>query len=145
MRRLASLALAVLILVPSATLAGAPLKGVDVKLGRNPGGTVASRTTDDQGNFSFGVVPRGDYVITVAPPEGSAGAAAAAEVHVTGASSGAVSATLSLAAASARLAGSPPPAGLLFTSDGTTPIAGTVTAADAVPAPAIPTPHPASG
>jgi hypothetical protein len=32
------------ILVPTAGLAGAPLKSVDVKLGKNPGGSPAART-----------------------------------------------------------------------------------------------------
>ncbi len=47
-------------------LAGAPLKGVDVKLGKNPGGGMAARTvTDDKGNFSFGVVPKGSYSVII--------------------------------------------------------------------------------
>ncbi|TAM45840.1 MAG: carboxypeptidase regulatory-like domain-containing protein [Acidobacteria bacterium] len=45
---------------------GAPLKGVDVKLGKPPGGGAAARTTDDRGAFDFGVVPKGTYVLTVA-------------------------------------------------------------------------------
>ena len=46
--------------------AGAPLKGVDVKLGRNPGGGAAARTTTDgDGNFTFSVVPAGEYILTV--------------------------------------------------------------------------------
>lgn len=45
---------------------GAPLKGVDVKLGRNPGGGAAARTTTDaDGNFTFPVVPAGEYTLTV--------------------------------------------------------------------------------
>lgn len=45
---------------------GAPLKGVDVKLGKNPGGSPAARTTTDaDGNFSFPNVPAGDYILTL--------------------------------------------------------------------------------
>ena len=48
---------------------GAPLKGVDVKLGRNPGGNVNARTTtDNSGNYSFHGVPLGNYKIYVDIP-----------------------------------------------------------------------------
>src|ERR1043165_6848122 len=50
---------------PQATT-GAPLKGVDVKLGKNPGGSPAARTTTDgEGNFTFPVVPAGEYTLTL--------------------------------------------------------------------------------
>jgi hypothetical protein len=48
---------------------GAPLKGVDVKLGKNPGGSPAARTTTDQnGQYSFTNVPLGNYRIYVDIP-----------------------------------------------------------------------------
>ena len=48
---------------------GAPLKGVDVKLGKNPGGTPAARaTTDANGAFAFPEMPAGSYVLTLDLP-----------------------------------------------------------------------------
>lgn len=53
-------------------VAGAPLKGVDVKLGKNPGGSPAARTTTDgKGKFNLGVAPAGSYVLTLDFPEES--------------------------------------------------------------------------
>lgn len=52
-----------------ASTQGAPLKGVDVKLGRSPGGQVASRTVDSDGKFDFGVLPAGAYYLTFSLPE----------------------------------------------------------------------------
>jgi hypothetical protein len=49
----------------SAGSLGAPLKGVDVKLGKNPGGMYARTTTDIDGQFSFGVLPKGSYMLTI--------------------------------------------------------------------------------
>jgi len=48
---------------------GAPLKGVDVKLGKNPGGSPAARTTDSKGKFDFGVMPAGSYYLVFDLPE----------------------------------------------------------------------------
>jgi hypothetical protein len=39
---------------------GVPLTGVDIQLGKNPGGNVVARsTTDSEGNFALPVVPKG--------------------------------------------------------------------------------------
>src|ERR1051325_4322329 len=62
---------------------GAPLKGVDVKLGRNPGGQAAARTTtDEKGHFTLPVVPSGSYSLTISFPEaGTTDAATARAGH----------------------------------------------------------------
>jgi hypothetical protein len=54
---------------------GAPLKGVDVKLGKNPGGSAAARTftSDDDGKISFGTLQPGTYTLTVLPPKKTGG------------------------------------------------------------------------
>ena len=82
-RTLPTLAVMMLGLLPALSAAqtqmtrtsGAPLKGVDVKLGRYAGAQFAGSApvittkTDDQGHFSFPVLPRGQYVLTVSLPE----------------------------------------------------------------------------
>ena len=57
--RLTAIAGGSAIILTANALAGAPLKGVDIKLGKNPGGKPAARTTDSDGHFSFGVLPKG--------------------------------------------------------------------------------------
>jgi hypothetical protein len=75
--RLASFAAAAMVVVLSviglgvpaesrAGALGAPLEGVDMKLGKNPGGILAGMaTTDGAGNFDFGVLPKGSYSLTL--------------------------------------------------------------------------------
>jgi hypothetical protein len=65
-----TLAVVALLLAP-ALYAGAPLKGVDVKLGKNPGGSPAKRTTGADGKFDFGVLPAGSYSLTLSVPSSS--------------------------------------------------------------------------
>lgn len=55
----------VVALAATTAWAGAPLKGVDVKLGKNPGGKPAARTTNAEGNVDFGVLPAGSYYIVI--------------------------------------------------------------------------------
>jgi hypothetical protein len=71
-------AAATFILLAQFAIGGSPLKGVDVKLGKNPGGGCAARTTDAGGKADFGVWPKGNYTLNFAPADSSAAAAPAA-------------------------------------------------------------------
>lgn len=60
--------IALVILAPSASFAadGGPIPGLDVKLGKNPGGIVAHSTTNKLGEFAFDKpVVAGEYVLTI--------------------------------------------------------------------------------
>ncbi len=46
--------------------AGSPLKGIDVKLGKSPGGGCSARSSDASGNVNFGVWPKGSYTVSLA-------------------------------------------------------------------------------
>src|SRR5438067_1777668 len=61
---------------------GAPLKGVDVKLGKNPGGSPAARTTDKDGKIHLGVLPKGLYYLIVVVSEKDTEAAAADDIYL---------------------------------------------------------------
>src|ERR1700692_3587600 len=58
---------AIVLSVAALATTGDPLPDVDVSLDRKPGGLVKQVKTDAKGNFNFGVVSAGDYVITVNP------------------------------------------------------------------------------
>jgi hypothetical protein len=58
-------------LAAMAAYAGAPIRGADVKLGSNPGGIAAARTTNADGKINFGVLPAGSYYLIVSAPKGT--------------------------------------------------------------------------
>jgi hypothetical protein len=68
--RLLALAALLSLLSVQSALAGAPLKGIDVKLGKNPGGGAAARVTNADGIADFGVLPKGDYTLSFSPAPG---------------------------------------------------------------------------
>jgi hypothetical protein len=120
--RLLALAAALCLIGAQAAVAGAPLKGIDVKLGKNPGGMVAARVTDASGQAEFGVLPKGDYTLSVSPPAG----ASAIHVVVVGAPTGAIERDISLVASGRT-------APIAFQMTGTTPLTVTVSADSAPP------------
>jgi hypothetical protein len=67
-------AAATFIFLAQFAFAGAPLKGIDVKLGKNPGGGCAARTTDAGGKADFGVWPKGSYMLEFAPADSQSAA-----------------------------------------------------------------------
>ena len=105
--------------------AGAPLKGVDVKLGRNPGGGASARTTtDNSGHFGFPRQPAGSYTLSVTKPEAAGDAAMV--VTVRGAAGGSITRTSKGATASASKATSAVSLTIDLKSDGKTPLTGTI-------------------
>lgn len=61
------------VITASPALAGAPLKGVDVKLGKNPGGKPAARINASGPGYSVSTGTYGDSTFRVAPPASHAG------------------------------------------------------------------------
>jgi hypothetical protein len=64
-------AFATIVLLATAAHAGAPLKGIDVKLGKNPGGSPAARTTNSDGKLDLGILPAGSYYLIISAPKGT--------------------------------------------------------------------------
>jgi hypothetical protein len=114
------LALGLSILTFGAALAGAPLKGIDVKLGKNPGGGCANRATGADGTADFGVWPRGNYTISISPAPGQAGV----HLAIAGAAGGAIERDVDAASADRA-------APIGFSLDGAHPLRVVATAAAA--------------
>ena len=118
--------------------AGAPLKGIDVKLGKNPGGGCAARTTDAGGKADFGVWPKGNYTLEFAPaaandPAGQAKdrslvmpALMRARVVISGATGGKIERDVEAGAGASTERGAP----IQFSLDGTQRLVVVVSAAD---------------
>jgi hypothetical protein len=119
MRRTSLVAFFAALGIAAPALAGAPLKGVDVKLGKNPGGSPAARTTDAAGHADFGAVSAGDYTLTIAAPAGGA------HVRVTGLAGAVLERDVAGAANVARAAA------IALKASGTGDLVVTVTAPDA--------------
>jgi len=115
----------VLLMVVGSASAGAPLKGIDVKLGKNPGGTVASRVTDATGAFTFGVVAKGKYRLTFSFPKGAVPTSGFAEVTVKGAANGPLDAKIVMREPGAAATRATDISTIDFLSDGT-PVRGSV-------------------
>lgn len=114
------------VLLAVAAHAGAPLKGVDVKLGKEPGGGASARTTNAGGKIDLGVLPAGSYYLIVSAPKGTDDTDALIEIH--GAKGGTIKKRWNYAQkkafdaatdATAKAAGEEK---ILFTSDGSHPV-----------------------
>lgn len=96
--------------------AGAPLKGIDVKLGKNPGGGCAARTTNDKGEADFGAwptLPAGQtYTVTLGTTESPV------DVTIKGAAGGPVTRHIDTASPNSRAVDQV----INLSSDGKTPI-----------------------
>ena len=100
-------------------VAGAPLKGIDVKLGKNPGGGCAARVSGEGGEANFGVWPKGNYTVRFSAPKAAPNARGAQpeklHVEIHGAAQGTITHVLPTAAADNLTP-------IEFVSDGKTPL-----------------------
>ncbi|MGB0064492.1 MAG: carboxypeptidase-like regulatory domain-containing protein [Terracidiphilus sp.] len=95
--------------------AGAPLKGIDVKLGKNPGGGSVQRTSDASGAADFGVLPKGSYVLTFSVANAPGAKMQTLHLEVRGSAEGTVAHVLPAAMTDIIVP-------VLVTSDGKTPV-----------------------
>lgn len=117
----------------AAAHAGAPLGGVDIKLGKNPGGNASARTTNADGKINLDILPAGSYYVIISAPKGADVVKNPdAQIEIKGATGGTIKKrwdfakkkafNTSPAASSARVAAEIGEEKILFTSDGTHPI-----------------------
>ena len=124
----------VVLMAVSPALAGAPLKGVDVKLGKNPGGSAAAKTTDASGNADFGVLTAGEYYVIISlppPPPASPGASRTAQptgavVTINGAKGGTLTKQLAVPTNARAASGGTDLPQVLFQADGSKRVSITV-------------------
>lgn len=102
-------------LAAQSAFAGAPLKGIDVKLGKNPGGGCANKVSDNTGEVNFGVWPAGSYTVSIDTANLQGAKPANLHVEIHGAAEGII--THVLAASSADRVEP-----IVFTSDGKRPL-----------------------
>ena len=108
------------VLATHSAFAGAPLKGIDVKLGKNPGGGCAAKVSDSGGAVNFGVWPKGSYTVSFDTANLQSSKPTSLHVEILGAAEGTI--THVLAASSADRVDP-----IVLTSNGKTPLVVKVT------------------
>lgn len=103
------------LLAAHSAFAGSPLKGVDVKLGKNPGGGCAAKVSDSSGAVNFGVWPKGSYTVSFDTANIQSARPTSLHVEVLGAAEGTITHVLATSSAD-RVEP------IVFTSDGKTPL-----------------------
>jgi hypothetical protein len=122
-----------IVLLATAARAGVPIRGIDVKLGKNPGGTASARTTNAEGKLNLGVLPAGSYYLIIGAPKGTdVTRDPDAQIEIKGAAGGTIKKRWDYAKkkafdaaptdSSARAAAPVGEEKIIFTSDGSHPI-----------------------
>lgn len=122
-----------IVLLAAVAHAGAPLKGVDVKLGKSPGGGASARTTNADGKLDLGILPAGSYYLIISAPKGTdVTRDPEAQIEIKGATGGTVKKRWDYAKkkafdaapadSSARVAAPVGEEKIIFTSDGVHPV-----------------------